>query len=160
MVRVMPSAHHLPPAVRYPVERHPAPWLALGLLWLLAAVLLLAWWGQGGAQPVGVLGAAGVMWLLAGGAQLHAWRTAPQGALQWDGGAWWWQSQGEAEPQQLQALQLRIDLQTTVLLAWRSADGRWHHGWLHQRSAPWCWGDWRRAVYSAATVFRQAESAV
>lgn len=156
----MPSAHHLPPAVRYPVERRLGPWLVAGALWWCAAALLLAWWGQGGASSAGALAAAGALWLLAGGAQVHAWRSAPQGQLQWDGGAWWWQAQGAVEAQQLQALQLRIDLQTVLLLAWRTADGRWHHGWLHQRSAPWSWGDWRRAVYSAATVFRQAESAV
>jgi hypothetical protein len=47
-----------------------------------------------------------------------------------------------------------------VLLAWRGTGGRWQHAWLLQRSVPWRWGDWRRAVYSAATVFRQTESAV
>lgn len=160
MVGTMPSAHHLPPAVRYPVERQRLPGYLGGLLWLLAAAVLLAWWRHSAPQPIGVLGVAGMLWLAAGGAQVHAWRTAPQGLLQWDGGAWWWQAQGDVEPQPLQVLQLRIDLQTAVLLAWRGTDGRWQHAWLLQRSAPWRWGDWRRAVYSAATVFRQTESAV
>lgn len=151
----MTSPRYQPPAVRFPVRRPDAP-LALGLLvWLAGAVLLGAWRVSSGPVPVWVPWAGGLGWLGAGWALLHSWRTAARGQLWWDGGAWWWSGAGD-EWLALASVQVRMDAQTAMWLAWRSAEGWVQQVWVARSSDPVRWGDWRRAVYSAATVSHMA----
>lgn len=148
----MASIRYQPPAVRYPVPGLRWPLRLGAALWALEGGLLLAW--QLWAGPLGwaVVALGWAQWIAVGGIW---WRSAgrmPQGLLQWDGGAWWWWPQNGAEPQPLQAMQVRLDLQTAMWVAWQGMDGAWQSGWLQASSDGACWGDWRRAVYSAATV--------
>lgn len=154
---VMASVRYLPPAVQYPVSPPAVLWGAGVLLWSIGATLLLAWWGWGGAQPWSVMGSGWLLWL-GGGAAWASWVWGlPQGSLRWDGGAWWWvQGDAGAAERPLQSVRVRWDWQSAMGLSWQASDGRWRHGLVLQRRAPWCWGDWRRAVYSAATVSRAA----
>lgn len=150
----MTSPRYLPPAVRFPVYRPPGV-LALGLLvWAASAALLWAWRANSGPVSGWVPWAGWVLWLAAGAALLYSWHVAPQGHLWWDGGAWWWRRLGQ-DWLALTEVQVRMDAQTVMWLGWRSPQGR-HQAWVAQGSDPVRWGDWRRAVYSTATVSRMA----
>ncbi|MDR3005712.1 MAG: hypothetical protein LBV14_15940 [Acidovorax sp.] len=148
----MASLRYQPPAVRYPA---PVPrwllWLGMAL-WLLEAVLLLLWQLLAGPLAWTVVLPGWLCWAGVGLVWWRSLRSVPQGALQWDGGAWWWWPQSGAEPIPLQAVQVRLDLQSAMWIAWQAADGVWRFSWLQARSDAAIWGDWRRAVYSAATV--------
>lgn len=152
----MASLRYQPPAVEYTLAQ---PWLVVLLmrgLWMVAAALLCAWLMGTGPLPVMVKVVGGLLWC---GAGMAVWRSQPgvaQGLLRWDGGAWWWRPLGDMEWQPLELLQVHWDGQAAMLLQWRTATGRRHYGWVERRSAPWRWGDWRRAVYSATTVSRAA----
>ena len=152
----MASSRYQPPAVRYPVQRPHGPFCAGLAVWLCAAGLLGAWWAGSGPLAPGVLAMGWLLWLGAGGGLLYSWHAAAQGVLWWDGGAWWWQPAGAAQWQALDLVQVRMDAQSAMWLAWRPVGGRVRYLWVAQAGDPWRWGDWRRAVYSAATVSRMA----
>ena len=152
MVAAMASLRYQPPAVRYPapVPRWP---LYLGVVvWGAEGGLLVAWQLLSG--PVTWMWVV-LAWLVWVGVGLLWWRQLrrlPRGQLQWDGGAWWWWPQDGAEPLSLQVVQVRLDLQQAMWVAWQTTDEVWRFSWLQARSDTAIWGDWRRAVYSAATV--------
>jgi len=161
----MPS-RHAPPAVRHPLKPSRTVAVCLCALWLLAAMLLLAWalnlqsgwWPAAVAVAVCLVAAAG-MW--------HGWHSLGKGFIAWDGVQW---SIGEADPGQAAKpvlLQVRADggswlwvqvrPQVSMVpagpLRWRSS--RWLL--LLCRQSPETWGDLRRAVYSPARPTERAQ---
>ena len=153
----MSSVRYHPPAVQYQLRPPQAPLRVVVCLWLLAAGLLVVWQWRTGPMPLAVRLGGGLCWVAAGLSIWQGARRAAKGLLAWDGGACWWQPAADGEWLLVQQLQLRMDLQSAMLLAWRS-EGGWQYGWLMQASEPWRWGDWRRAVYSATTVVRTEHS--
>ncbi|MCD2513509.1 hypothetical protein [Comamonas endophytica] len=133
--------------------------LGWGLLALagLAAAALALWALQGaGARPwAPALGLA--LWLAVGAFAWRGWRQWPEGALEWDGSAWWLHAGQDARPVPLRAVpEVCWDGQGFLLLrvALPARRPRWL--WLEAASAPALWGDLRRAVYWRA---RPAQSA-
>ena len=118
----------------------------LGLEWLAGLAAALAWtlydpaagWRQG--LAFALLAACGAF-------ALAAWRRSPVGTLAWDGGEWHFV---QREQRLAGRIELRIDLQARLLLAWVPAQGRTRHLWLERKLAPERWDALRRAVYSRA----------
>ena len=139
---------HQAPSVSYPVGRSgfaARTYAALALLGLAAAC---AWTFQ--AQAFGWRQA------LAAGAALacaafawSGWRRSPCGILRWDGSGWQWEEGGAAEAGQPE---LALDLQTVMLLRWRTHEGRTRWLWLERKSDVSHWEALRRAVYSRASL--------
>lgn len=138
---------HSAPAVRYPVPRSTRAGGALALLCLLAAGVCLGWW-------VAAEASAAAGWAVAAGLALGVavagvqWRGMRPGELHWDGQAWWWLSDGAPGlDEQPVAVDVRLDLQTGVLIHLANASGlvRWRY--LERRAQPQRWSDLRRALY-------------
>ena len=137
---------HAAPSVSYPVGRSRFAAGLLSLLWLAGLAAVVAWtlsepaagWRQGLAL---------VLVLACGLFALAAWRRSPAGTLAWDGGAWNFAERGQRPGGRIE---LRIDLQARLLLAWVPAQGRTRHLWLERNAAPERWDALRRAVYSRA----------
>lgn len=146
------TSRHAPPAVRHPLNPPRGSVACLCALWLLAAMLLLAWaldlqsgWGPAVVAVTGSLVAAAGMW--------HGWRALGRGFVAWDGAQWWLGEAAAAHDAQPVLLQVRADggqwlwaqarPVTTGSLRWRSS--RWLL--LSYRQSPETWGDLRRAVY-------------
>lgn len=148
----MASLRYQPPAVRYPVLAPRWPVRLGACLWVLEGGVLLAWQLLAGPVPWLGLLLGWLVWVGVGALWWRHVRQMPQGRLQWDGGAWWWWPQSGAESLLLQSVQVRLDLQSAMWVAWQTMDGAWQSSWLLAGSDAAIWGDWRRAVYSAATV--------
>lgn len=161
----MPS-RHAPPAVRHPLKPSRTVAVCLCALWLVAAMLLLAWalnlqsgwWPAAVAVAVCLVAAAG-MW--------HGWLSLGKGFIAWDGVQWSICEAGPGQAAQPVLLQVRADggswlwVQVRPLvsmvpagpLRWRSS--RWLL--LLCRQSPETWGDLRRAVYSPARPTERAQ---
>ncbi|QJW85046.1 hypothetical protein HK414_20465 [Ramlibacter terrae] len=82
---------------------------------------------------------------VAGALAAAAWLRSPHGRLAWDGGGWRWEEEG-GRPE------IALDLQSRMLLRWRSDAGAVR--WLapERNAAPAHWDALRRAVYSPAST--------
>jgi len=137
---------HKAPAVQYTVGKTR---VHLGLVLsvaLFSAVVVSVWamQSQTGTLPltlVGLVWTACTLW-----GSLGWWRV-PTGQLCWDGQAWVWR-QG-AQELTLQ-LQVRLDLQHTMLLRARPVQGLALWLWLEQATQPAQWRMLRRAVVVAS----------
>ena len=135
---------HAAPSVSYPVGRSRFALVALGLAWLVGLALAALWtlqadapgWRQ--ALAFGAAGAAGL-------AAALAWRRSPSGRLAWDGGGWRWEEEG-GRPE------IALDLQSRMLLRWRSDAGAVRWLAVERNAAPAHWDALRRAVYSPAST--------
>lgn len=157
---------HAPPAVRHPLKPSRTVAACLCALWLLAAMLLLAWalnlqsgwWPAAVAVVVSLVSAVG-MW--------HGWHSLGKGFIAWDGVQWWIGEAGPGQAAQPVRLHVRADggawlwVQARPLVSmvparplhWRSS--RWLL--LLYRQSPETWGDLRRAVYSPARPTERAQ---
>ena len=139
---------HAAPSVSYPVGR--APFAGALLVVLLSAGLaaVLAFSLQSDAVGWRQL-AAWVALAASGLLAALAWLHSARGLLQWDGRGWQWQEGGSAQPGQPE---IALDLQSRLLVRWRSESGRARWLWLERKSAPSHWEALRRAVYSRANA--------
>lgn len=144
---------HAAPSVSYPVGRSRFALACLGCLWLAGAAAAVAWWLQ--APGVGWRQALVLLAVLAGGLLAAAgWQRSAQGTLAWDGGGWRWEEAGPQEGATMRAgrPQVALDLQSRLLLRWRSDDASVRWLWLERDSAAAHWEALRRAVYSRAST--------
>lgn len=142
-----------PPAVRYPLAQPPALAVGLGLLWLLAATVLLGW----ALQPqAGGLRQAAALWtgLAAAWGLRRGWRSLGRGQLAWDGAQWWLQGQGAGDAALAVSLRVWADGGGWLWVQARVADGSAGSRWLLLAAShiPPAWGELRRAVYLPARL--------
>lgn len=75
------------------------------------------------------------------------WRQIPCGQLTWDGDSWAWQASGKPCPDPLPgAVERHLDLQSLLLIRFRSEQGPQLWLWLDSRMAPGHWLALRRAL--------------
>lgn len=144
---------HAPPAVRHPLKPPRGLSACLWALWLLAAMLLLAWVLslQSGWRPAVV---AVTVSLVAAAGLWHGWRALGRGFVAWDGVQWWLGATATAHDAQPVLLQVRADggqwLWAQAIPVVSARPLRWQSPrWLllSYRQSPETWGDLRRAVY-------------
>lgn len=135
---------HAAPSVSYPVGRSRAVLAALALGWAAGLSAASLWTLQADA-PGWRQALAFAAVLVAGAAAGFGWLRSPTGRLAWDGGGWRWQEEG-GRPE------IALDLQSRMLLRWRSEAGAVR--WLapERDAAPAHWDALRRAVYSPAST--------
>lgn len=151
------------PLVSYPVGRSRLQAFLCGLLPLGAVVAWLVWvwpaWIGDGTARVSPVSAATALALIGCGALCTAWywRHTPEGTLEWnpprrlgEPGEWRWLSAAYRAGTPVQGLAVMLDVQHTVLVVWRNADGARHWAWLEARRCPPLWWPLRRALHSAA----------
>ena len=152
MITVSRHRPHLhAPALQFPLRR--SAWL----VWILASLCalqlaLLLWWALGDSSSVATLKLAVSIstWLLTTASAAHWWWHSCRGSIHWDGLMWNWQ-QPSGDSLLLQALQVRLDFQSHLLVQVRCFDSpRSIHLWLERRADPLHWLALRRAVYSRA----------
>jgi toxin CptA len=138
---------HAAPSVKYPVGRSAFAAL-LGALVAVAAFATAALWaaasaGFGWRQALAFAAAmACTAWACV------AWLRSPAGVLCWDGLAWTWQGPRSSDAGRPQ---VALDLQSRLLLQWRSDGGGKRWFWLARASDSAHWEALRRAVYSRAS---------
>ncbi len=136
---------HSAPAVRYPVPRSARAGRVLAALCGLPAVACLLWWQAGVSAPA--LAAFGAAWVLAATICVFQWHHLRAGRLRWDGQAWFWLPDAAAEQDEhAVTIQLRLDLQSVVLVHMKGAPGMVDWRWLERSAAPQRWNDLRRAL--------------
>ena len=142
-------ARAAPARQRYALSRPPRA-LAWSLLALaaLSAALLLLWAVQGAGEQPWPAAVGFALWLASGAGAWRSWRRWPEGALEWDGRAWWLHGAASAPMQLRAAPRICWDGQGFLLLQVALPVRRWL--WLEAASAPALWGDLRRAVYWCA----------
>lgn len=90
-------------------------------------------------------------WLLALAIVLFQYRAMRPGQLRWDGQAWWWQpSDGASADAHAVNIDLRLDLQSTVLVRMTGQPGLARWCCLERAAAPARWSDLRRALHQRA----------
>ncbi len=133
---------HTAPAVDYPVGRSRVQGLLFLTIGIALAVLYVLWFALadvvGWRHWLGLAVAIAVSLTIA-----WAWRSAPAGSLCWDGRSWWWESHGVRFGG---AVAPALDLQSVVLLRFRSYAGACHWFWLERNAAAMQWDALRRAV--------------
>jgi len=135
---------HGAPSVSYPVGRSRFALGALAAVWLCGLAMALLWTLQADApgwRQALAFGAVGVGGLAAG----RAWLRSPSGQLAWDGGGWCWE-------QEVGHPEITLDLQSRMLLRWRSDAGAVRWLMPQRNAAPAHWDALRRAVYSPAST--------
>lgn len=161
---------HAPPAVEFPIPGTGLQRLAAAAVPGAAAAAIAAWlWSWSEREPVSLIDAPVVPWmLLAGAATLGAlmayvaWRPAP-GRLRWDGDNWYWlpcATRGgrstdvqpgpghEPDPVAIAAVQVQWDLGAWLLVkATPHAGGRSLQVAAAWQSAPTRWPALRVALY-------------
>lgn len=140
------SQHTAPPVI-YPVG--PSFWAVrlMGLTWLGAAGLTLAWWSLSGPGDLAPLW--GVLALLAAAlALLWQWHRSPEGHLLWDAQAWMWRSRAYPCGTTLEWPQIVLDLQGVMVVRMRNRAGAGWVLWLEARHDRASWLDLRRALYA------------
>lgn len=107
-------------------------------------------WGLLGAgrMTVWVLALAALMWVACSASAGLFWTRSPRGNLVWSGSHWSFEYATGA--MQHGTLGIHMDLQTCLWICFRPQSGGARWLWLEQPSAPECWSDLRRAVYSRA----------
>lgn len=147
------------PAVRFVVKRSVFyAWLLLGM-WALAVACNVYWFFFSVMAPL-----APSRWMTAFGACLAsglwaviAWLQSPQGWLQWDGGAWRFQSLGPAKlqdtNQNIGVPTVHLDFQWVILVRFQSVGhllggARWL--WLQHSHDAMQWMPLRRALAAPA----------
>ncbi|MEJ5991022.1 hypothetical protein WG902_13560 [Ramlibacter sp. PS3R-8] len=139
---------HAAPSVSYPVGRSAFAGVLLGLPGAagLAAAIAFTLQSDGfGWRQAAAWVALAVAGLLAG----TAWARSARGVLHWDGVGWQWEegaAMGSGAPE------IALDLQSRLLLRWRSEASAVRWLWLERTSAPSHWDALRRAVYSRASA--------
>jgi toxin CptA len=139
---------HAAPSVTYPVGRSRLAgqlYAVLGLAGLAAAAAFTVQSAAFGWRQVAALAAVAACGALAA----RGWRRSARGVLQWNGLVWEWEEGTTVDTGQPR---IALDLQSHLLLRWRSAGGAHRWLWARQESAPADWAALRRAVYSRATA--------
>lgn len=149
-------AYLLPPAAR--LGFGPSRGLRWALLALSAgAFAITAAWlhaGLGNTNQTGKAAVALLLWLACSASAWHWWRTLPRGVLLWDGAAWHAELGDAGQPAPLaESPQVRLDLQSCMLLRTRSAQSAALWLWLAPAASPAdaaAWSAIRRALYCRA----------
>lgn len=130
------------PAVSYPVGRSSFQGHLIIGLFLLAGLAGGAWGLQLGLWDwrLGLYGALLALTTLLAG---QAWWRTPSGVLRWQAEGWTWMS---AQGSSTGGVTLAMDLQTVMLLSWRSDAGQAQWLWLERHTAAHDWRALRRAV--------------
>ncbi len=144
-------AHLLPPPARHAFGASARLGWALCGLGLTGLAALAAWQVVGADQ---FPGAGLALWAGSAALAWRWWSTLPRGQLHWEGACWSVQTPAAADPLALAAApQVRLDLQTALLLYVRPLRGRGMWLWLgagQGESALAAWLALRRALYSRA----------
>lgn len=147
---------HSAPAVRYPVPRSARAGCALAVLCALPVLAwIVAWMAGLSAVALALIAAS---WLAACGVAVHQWRGTRPGRLRWDGQAWWWQPDKPVHADEHAVIvDLRLDLQSAVLVRTAGSSGQVSWCWLDRAAAPARWGDLRRALHQRGAAQPAAE---
>ncbi len=148
------------PAVLYPLR----PSRLLRILWaavVASSALVLFLWsllGAGFGHELWLrVGVSALLWLLCAVLGWQALQQLPQGALQWSGGGWLWEVNGQTRP--LPGVPVVIfDLQWLLVLGFVGGHKRTQHFVLQRNWAPHAWMDLRRAVYSSVNPLQDISS--
>lgn len=131
--------------MHYPVGRSHALAWGIAVAAVAGLLVLLAWWGMGTVHRWALAGALG-LWLACTALAGHFWQQSPVGVLVWDGQTWHFQ--GHAPERTGPSVSVHLDLQHSLWLCLRCAQGPVLWLWLEQHHSPLLWADLRRAVYS------------
>lgn len=142
------------PALRYRVVRSSLVAWLLGVLAVAGLAVECAWLAMGaGTATLALRVAALLLWCVCSGAAWCAWRAMPQGWLQHQGGAWWFEADtalGTAQP--LQELALHLDGQLVLLVSALAAPRRRLWLWLERRQDAAQWPLLRAVLFAQRTI--------
>ncbi len=141
---------YLAPAVSYPVAPSRKAAVLTACLWMVAAVLNVAWWQLAAPGDIGPV--LGGLSLLAVGLVLvleHARRV--RGEIVWDG-CWQWRSKAYPAGTMLSWPKVVVDGQQLILVNLRNIQGARWVLWLDADAQPQHWLDLRRALFAAPAL--------
>lgn len=116
-------------------------------IWVIGAALCGYAWLAGGGTGYWLKSVTLLALAVSGCLLVWHWCQIPCGQLTWDGECWVWQAGGKRSPEPLSgAVERHLDLQSLLLLRFRSEKGQKLWLWLDSRMAPGNWLALRRAL--------------